>query len=148
MYAGILLFLLKAQRYISQDSAKRYLKAAVSADDIEQLSKNILKYEAEIQRFELLELKKLANEQFMLIRTSLGAYDDHLENQQRENILDWISTVDYRNQHRDIYNRALEGTAQWLFEKEGFIQWKHSPASSLLWLRGDGKLIMMRLPRA
>ena len=123
------------------------MKAAVSLDDLEQLSKDIIKYEAEIQRFELLELRKLANEQFILIRALLGAYDDHLKEEQRERILNWISTVDYRSHHLDIHNRLLQGTTEWLFEKPEFVQWMHSPVSSLLWLRGDGKLNSIHLSK-
>lgn len=139
LYSVALLFLLKAHKFLAQNPGKRFLNAAVSADDLERLSKDLIRYEAELQRFELLELKKFANEQFMSIRESLGAYDDHLEGGQREKVLDWISTIDYRNHHLAIYDKVTTGTGKRLFERSEFVQWRHSPASSLLWLRGDGR---------
>lgn len=88
LYTVIMLFLLKAHKYVTQNSAKRFLKASVSSEDLEKLSKDILSYEAEIHRFELLELRNISKEQYVLIRTSLSAYNDHLLEEQREKILD------------------------------------------------------------
>ncbi|KAL6716722.1 hypothetical protein ACLMJK_006290 [Lecanora helva] len=147
LYKVILLFLLKAHGYLAQSTTKRLLKATISLHDLEQLSNDIVEFENEIQRYELLELKKLANEQFLSFRALLGAYDDHLKEEQREQIMNWISTTDYRSHHLDIYNRLLNGTANWLFDKDEYIQWRNSGSlvSSLLWLRGDVSSILNRL---
>lgn len=78
LYTVVLLFLLKSHRDITQGSAKRLLTAPVSSDNLVQLLKDITTREAEIQRYELLELEKSANEQYLSIRKFLGAYDDQL----------------------------------------------------------------------
>ena len=140
LYTGIIVFLLKSHKYLTQGPAKRFARPAVSLEDIETLSRDIAKLEDEVQKYEFLELKRQANEQFLSIRASIGAYDDRLEKEQRERILDWISTVDYRSQHLDIHNKLLQGTAKWLFKRPEYHQWEHSTVSTLLWLRGDGKL--------
>lgn len=138
LYVTILLFLLKSHKYIAQSTARRYVNFAITSNDIEKLLSDVAQKEAEIQKFESIELKHMANEQFMLIRASLGAYDDHLEQEHRARILDWISTIDYRSHHLDVHNRLLPGTAKWLFQKQDYRRWRESPVSSLLWLRGDG----------
>ena len=87
LYTTALMFLLKAHKHLAQDSAARFLQAPNSIDDLAKLSQDITKHEAEVQRYEILELKKMANTQYLMIRELLGAYHDQLQEEQRENIL-------------------------------------------------------------
>ena len=71
--------------------------------------------------------------------------------EQRENnkelseILTWISSVPYEENH--VFNRGkrLDGTGEWLFAAEHqpeFAEWRSSNQSSILWLLGGSKLIL------
>ncbi|KAL2815045.1 ankyrin repeat-containing domain protein [Aspergillus cavernicola] len=51
-------------------------------------------------------------------------------------ILQWLSTVQYRLHHRTVSRLLLEGTGQWLFEKPQYREWYSSETSSILWLHG------------
>ena len=174
IYGSMLLFLLEALKHYKQDAASiigdslllfalmrsiaRSLEALVSAKRFQELMDDITKNEEEVQRYERLDLKKLATDQYLALRTFMGAYDDRLKRmsclmvqlllklkviivKEREDILDWISNIDHRGHHKSILERLMQGTGEWLLDKEQFVQWHSSSSSSLLWLRGDGMLL-------
>lgn len=105
--------------------------------------------------------------QFLQVREILGSYKDHLQGEydrnslttsviylleiplarERKVISDWISSIPYHAHHRDIYDRVLPGTGGWFFEREEFRQWSDNARSSLLWLRGDGRKLVVLLRR-
>ena len=53
----------------------------------------------------------------------------------RSEILEWISTFPYRSHHRRISENCLEGTGQWVLEKEEYRNWRSPSVSMLLLLR-------------
>ncbi|KAL7268693.1 hypothetical protein RUND412_008673 [Rhizina undulata] len=55
---------------------------------------------------------------------------------ERSKILEWLSRVPFEDHHLFIRPLRQAGTGKWLLEKEDFVSWKHSPSSSILWLRG------------
>ncbi|ATZ54933.1 hypothetical protein BCIN_11g02450 [Botrytis cinerea B05.10] len=68
--------------------------------------------------------------------TILQDYQDSLQLQERETLLRWLSTIPYRKHHKLKRSERLEGSCEWLLNSTDYIQWKHSSASSLLWLNG------------
>lgn len=60
----------------------------------------------------------------------------------RNDLLTWISTCPYKRHHEDVLHgeTILEGTGQWLFETEEFIDWIQKPESSIFWLNGERML--------
>jgi len=59
--------------------------------------------------------------------------------QRRREILDWISTIAYEDNHKTTSDGLLEGTGSWLRNKEEFQEWQASDASGIFWLRGKRK---------
>ena len=104
---------------------------------LRKLCGDIQKHEQEVQNYERLALRKSANDQYLALREFVGAYSDHLQRQERENILDWMSDIDYRSHHNGVLDKLMPGTGSWLFSKEQYVQWNDNPRSALLWLRGD-----------
>ena len=145
LYRSLLLFLLNTQLFYSRDAASRFANGAFSVDRMKELLQDISNHEIEIQRYESSALKQVANKQFLLTRELISQYNDRLRSEEREAILDWISAMDYRSPYLDIFTRVMLETGDWFFEKKEFIQWKMAPESSLLWLRGDGKLSIILL---
>ena len=138
LYKSLLLFLLNAQMFYSKDAASRFANWGISGDRMKDLLQDVSKNEIEVQSYESSALKQAANKQFLQTRELISQYNDRLRSEERETILNWISTVDYRSPYLDIYKRLMPGTGDWFFDKKEFLQWEKTAASSLLWLRGDG----------
>lgn len=64
--------------------------------------------------------------------------------QERQNILDWLTSVDYSTQHNDFLSRRQEGTGQWLLESEQFQKWLDQSTETLFCpgIPGAGKTIV------
>ncbi|MCJ1401419.1 hypothetical protein MMC11_004632 [Xylographa trunciseda] len=146
LYGSMVLFILEAQLYFRQRSATRTLTATAKMGRLQGILDEIAKNEELIHRFERLHLKNDANENYLAMRKFLGSYDDNLQETLRNEIVAWISDMDYRGHHKVILERLTSGTGQWLFQKAEYIRWQRSTTSSLLWLRGDagiGKSTLM-----
>lgn len=59
----------------------------------------------------------------------------------REDLLNWLSTVRPRDHHDFAKKNRTPGTGSWLFQKKMFQHWIEGPTSSTLWLYGKGMLI-------
>ena len=60
--------------------------------------------------------------------------------QERLEILQWLSSVQYKKHHQGLAKSLLKGTGSWLLKKPQFIEWSASSVSSVLWLHGIRKL--------
>ncbi|CAD6592435.1 MAG: hypothetical protein ASARMPRED_006266 [Alectoria sarmentosa] len=87
----------------------------------------------------------LASFQGPLIRTveQISNLSDNLvhskTNQMKEErleVLQWLSSVQYRKHHQSLSKGLLEGTGSWLLAKPQFVDWSNSSVSSVLWLHG------------
>jgi hypothetical protein len=62
-----------------------------------------------------------------------------ISGQRRKEILNWISTVAYADNHEATSSGLLEDTGDWLRNKPQFQEWQASSASGILWLHGKRK---------
>lgn len=62
-----------------------------------------------------------------------------LTDTERTKILKWMSRVEYAKHHLNAKEGCVEGTGEWLLQKEEFLEWQNSSTSSILWLRGIRK---------
>ena len=61
----------------------------------------------------------------------------HMVNeQQRRNVLEWISDVKYETAHTEDRRTALVNTGQWLLQHEDYGAWRSELDPSCLWLSG------------
>jgi hypothetical protein len=60
-----------------------------------------------------------------------------VDNQERRDLLEWISDVQYGRHHDEIEERREPGTGDWLVQDERFRDWMDSSLSSTLWLQGS-----------
>ncbi|MCJ1378758.1 hypothetical protein MMC17_001857 [Xylographa soralifera] len=56
--------------------------------------------------------------------------------QQRKNVLEWISDVKYETAHTEDRRTALANTGQWLLQHEDYGAWRSELGSSCFWLSG------------
>lgn len=66
------------------------------------------------------------------------------EDQGRQNILDWITPIDYALQQDDFINRRQAGTGQWLLDSSEFKTWVETDNQTLFCpgVPGAGKTIL------
>ena len=60
------------------------------------------------------------------------------QRKRRELIAQWISPLNYQDQHESTSSELYEGTGVWISERTEFIHWRDSPESCLFWLYGAG----------
>ena len=68
----------------------------------------------------------------------------HQEDQQRQNIMEWLSSIDFATQHNDFRNRCQEGTGQWLLDSPQYITWVKNTKQTLFCpgIPGAGKTML------
>ncbi|OJJ06515.1 hypothetical protein ASPVEDRAFT_327326 [Aspergillus versicolor CBS 583.65] len=164
LYATTLTYLAKAKRYFEENTALRILHSGLLAkSDLHDLLNKLESHEKEADRCTLLveaevnkdaaaqiadlslEIKQISALREALVRIDrpilnmshqLDRVEDHLDNLQRREILDWISSQRYGDYHRAIKDRVLEGTCGWIVQHPEFMKWNADSTSSLLWLHG------------
>ena len=55
---------------------------------------------------------------------------------ERDKILRGLSSLDFHNKQRDVFEKHHQGTGQWLFETDEFQQWYKGGQNSTLWCPG------------
>jgi DNA replication protein DnaC len=65
----------------------------------------------------------------------------------KKDLLEWISSVDYYEQHRDFMNRHQTGTGKWFLQDRKFQEWLSSKDATLFCpgTPGAGKTIIAAL---
>ncbi|KAL7268016.1 hypothetical protein RUND412_009377 [Rhizina undulata] len=74
---------------------------------------------------------------------SIVLNDGQGRDKERSKILKWLSRVPFKDHHSFVRSVQQDGTGKWLLEKQDFINWKDSTSSSILWLRGNGKSLVI-----
>ncbi|RFU81377.1 ankyrin repeat [Trichoderma arundinaceum] len=66
------------------------------------------------------------------------------DDQEHQNIVDWLTPVDYAPQQSDLIARQQEGTGEWLIQSEEFQQWVKQSGRTLFCagIPGAGKTMM------
>lgn len=71
---------------------------------------------------------------------------DDRKAQEREKILDWISTFENEGKHNAIRMPRVAETGEWLTDTQEFMNWRNGVESpSVLWchgIQGSGKSVM------
>lgn len=157
LYASMLLYLAKAKRYFDQNTFVRVVKSGLLAkSDLYELLDKMDLHEKEAERCATLvevEMNKGTGDQMKQVsdlRDVLAKIDqpilqmsikierveDHLDDLQRQKILDWLSLQRNGDHHKSIKDRVLTGTCGWIIQVPEFIKWQGDSTNSLLWLHG------------
>ncbi|KAF4340163.1 TPR repeat [Fusarium beomiforme] len=59
-----------------------------------------------------------------------------LSDQQRREVLQWVSDIPYLKHQTEAFRDVLKGTGQWLLRGEAYLKWKSSSTFSILWIHG------------
>ena len=154
LYAIMLRFLGSAIRAYNQGIISRTLDAILNPskvigflDRCQTLENNVVR---EVDNCEhilqassgehIRELKDILNEwQAPVLRIDSRVADlcQKLDSSERLNILQWISSIPYAENHFFARQERTNGTGGWLLRHEKYREWRISSASMILWLHGD-----------
>ncbi|EPE05436.1 nacht and ankyrin domain protein [Ophiostoma piceae UAMH 11346] len=62
---------------------------------------------------------------------------ERIEDNERMEILDWISKIKYGTHHNAVRDKRTTGTCEWLIQRETFRQWENGDSSVLMVLKGS-----------
>ncbi|KAL1965282.1 hypothetical protein VTN77DRAFT_5884 [Rasamsonia byssochlamydoides] len=96
-----------------------------------------------IESFNLLLGKINSNVSFM-IKEGVDQLNQQQGDHERQEILNWLTPINYAAQHSDFLNRRQEGTGQWLLDTNEFQQWVNHKKQTLFCpgIPGAGKTIL------
>jgi hypothetical protein len=66
---------------------------------------------------------------------------DHIKEQKRQDILNWLSPLNFWPKQNDIFERRCKGTGEWLLGRPEFQKWIEGE-NPILWCPGDRKSIL------
>ncbi len=156
VYVSILKYLATAKRFWSQNTAKRIakglfgdmetehrvLQSAVSnADDEAFKTASVVQHQhligvSEVAQRTLTSLLKDIQNPIFRTAQNISEIQDRLHQDQRREVLHWLSTIPCESQHQEAYKRVLRGTGSWLLEHQEFLKWQKSSSSEIFWCHG------------
>ncbi|KAK8092127.1 uncharacterized protein PG998_015140 [Apiospora kogelbergensis] len=75
----------------------------------------------------------------------IDLFERQENNEERNTIINWLSSLDYLGKQRDTFAKRHEQTGQWLLNHEQFNTWLSADDNSVLWchgIPGSGKTVM------
>lgn len=63
--------------------------------------------------------------------------DERAKQQNRLKLLQWLSSVPYREHHQKELNDVLKNTGSWFLESQKYRSWKDSSETAVMWLHGS-----------
>ena len=94
------------------------------------------------------ELKQLLvelNKPTTRVDYRVAAMFDHLNRTNQSDILRWISSIPYEENHRTARKGRIDGTGKWLLNHKRYQEWRGSSASMILWLHGFRQFVILHI---
>ncbi|KAI5809183.1 hypothetical protein BZA77DRAFT_292299 [Pyronema omphalodes] len=139
LYIAVLKFFAKAI-----DKAKEnHFEAVFTTENISDYLGNIKRLEKTVKDDADVVGTQATRDDFKRLRAQLKNMNhmtyrihDWIADRDRSSTLRWISSIPYISHHKRISEGRLDGTAEWLFERQEYEDWMSSSESKLLLLRG------------
>jgi len=80
----------------------------------------------------------------LVSNTTFESMKEIMEDEERQKILAWVSSMDFLGKHCDISDKCQPGTGKWLLNTDAFKQWQ-SGRGQVLWcpgMPGAGKTVL------
>jgi hypothetical protein len=156
LYAAILQFLARANQ-LYKSFVTRALNGILNTEEVVGFPNKCEKLEARVD-FEVGNCERLYSrtvhakldefskrlkqllmnleEPIMRTDSRVAALYDGLNESERPDILNWLSSIQYERNHRTAREGRTNGTGKWLLEHKQFRDWRGSSSSTILWLHG------------
>ncbi|KAL9038109.1 MAG: hypothetical protein Q9214_005412 [Letrouitia sp. 1 TL-2023] len=146
----VLLDALNIDLLISKGKGWRRIVRALRADRLRESMKTLDRHCSQLNSqvsLITLEVVKINRLESVEIRKELQKWHEEADYQ---DILCWLSKSNYEDKHRQSLQQHHDGTGEWLFSKEEFMDWRNgvqlseegAPVPSTLWLYGDRKMAL------
>lgn len=147
LYATILSTMCIARRLFGQGTSRRTLHAVINPNEVKSLVDKLAGKGHELSAEAQACASSLADSEFRRLRDildkPLARIDSHMENMwaqamsgERGEMLKWISPIPYESDHEFARRGRLEGSGEWLLERDDYREWKNSSSSTMFWLHG------------
>lgn len=158
LYAAMLSFLASAIRIYNQNPVSRTLRAVLNPaevigflDKCQVLENKVAIEVSNCERIQSRQIQATSEERMQKLKQILvdlqtpilridsrvAALCENLEKSERLNILEWISSIRYEENHFFACEGRTNGTGEWLLNHARYREWRASSASMILWLHGD-----------
>ncbi|KAI5792009.1 hypothetical protein EDC01DRAFT_746799, partial [Geopyxis carbonaria] len=151
LYTAIFAFLNSAISFCSRNTAERHIRSALGTTDLSSHIEEIETLEVRVfQEASTLEAICELTERFARVfeflikvtdstarfESKLDAIHTELQKSKRSEILKWTSNVPYEQHHQRIKETRLDGTGEWILQRNEYQEWRASSSSMLLLLHG------------
>ncbi|KAI3320902.1 ankyrin [Xylariaceae sp. AK1471] len=154
IYAKIISLLLQSIRLLERHTVSRVSHAFLNPDELptilDELETLGTRAELEAANCERIESKnfraqherlysalaELVNDRFVQVQRVVEDCWKILEAKEQSAILQWLSPIQYVNDHYNAKQGRTENTCEWLLQHDNFLQWSESTSSNFLWVHG------------
>ncbi|KAK2735559.1 hypothetical protein CKAH01_01940 [Colletotrichum kahawae] len=152
LYALILAFLAKAIKHLDAPGWKRVVRSTFKTSKLFEIQE-IVSMDSEVDKlFSLVaEERSIASDEEVskalqllehmetpiadLIKGNIAVQQEKKQ-EEWEHFLSWLSPLDFYAQHRDVSNRRLPNSAEWIVEHRDVAKWRDPTTSSMLLIYG------------
>lgn len=119
------------------------LKTAFSAVDTQRTIDKLQRYCEILNRMVSIDTALLGAVTATEIRAARMETKEWHSLEESQNILGWLSQLEFQDRRKDLYARRYPGTAEWIIESEDFQSWRDGAADmpQNLWCPGIRKSI-------
>lgn len=153
LHTAMLHIMSLSHRLLVKNTAKRAAHALFNPDELSGVLENCEKLEAQVER-EAHNCERARSQEadaesrklLAILQAPILRCDDRVSTlleiateQERLEILDWISNVLYGANHRTVSDKRTKDTCKWLLHHVRYREWQDTSASTILWLCGNRK---------
>ena len=126
---------------MSVETIRRLLDAQRQKDSLGSLaildgSVNGLDQKLDQIQLSQLDLKRFLDDTSARTVSNLEALRDDLVQNQKQRILQWLSTIPCHQHHDSMKSDLLYDSGRWLLSSPEYLDWKTSSSSDIIWLHG------------
>ena len=119
-------------------------RCTMSESDVDREAQNCERALARLGRLESSDqgtrLRQILNgikEPILRIDSQVSRMCAKIDGAERSEVLMWISSIPYKENHLTACEGRTSGTGSWLVKHERYLSWRGSSASTILWLHGS-----------
>lgn len=163
IYSHILRFLVKADQLYEKNSANRILYAILNPTEVDGFVKSCERLETQVEIetrncestytremneetvARIMKLEQLLvnlEEPIVRVDCRVATMFERLNKSEQSEILQWISSIPYEDNHTTACQGRTINTGQWLLEHPRYREWRKSSASMILWLHGFREFLL------
>lgn len=153
LYKALLELLANSSKLFSENTAKRTVYAILNPNKTSGILSTVAERETDLGRDvqacesrrssainnRLVKMLHGLNAPLTRVDKGVCALLEHVDENERLEILEWISAIPYGKHHNAVKESRTFHTCEWLLQHERFREWEDTSSSAVLWLQGSRK---------